>query len=78
MEKGYLLSFFSQIAMMARPKKEKEKEKENKTVHGDNPHQTYKLIYGLIKQGNLNQVWGNDSASPRSSLMKLLIDEGHE
>ena len=54
MEKGYLL----QIARMARPKKEKrkkrkKKERKKKTVHEDNPRQTYKMIYGLIKQGNL-------------------------
>ena len=35
---------------MARPKKEKRKKI---TVHEDNPRQTYKMIYGLIKQGNL-------------------------
>lgn len=56
-----------------------EKKKKNTTVHENNPHQTYKLIYGLIKQGNLNQVWDTDSSvRPRNSLMKLLIDEGHE
>ena len=61
MEKGYLLSFFQPNsqdgeAEKRKKKRKKEKEKENKTLHEDNPHQTYKLIYGLIKQGNLNQV----------------------
>ena len=32
---------------------EKIKKRKKKTVHEDNPRQTYKMIYGLIKQGNL-------------------------
>ena len=51
-EKGLFTLFFqpnSKDGEAEKRKKEEKKEEENKTVHEDNPHQTYKLIYGLIK-----------------------------
>ena len=44
-EKGLFTLFFQPNSKDS----EAEKRKKRKTVHEDNPHQTYKLIYGLIK-----------------------------